>query len=332
VIAPLAPLASLVSLALPARLASLIAPGFFSSEAVMVAVAVGAAVAIVSGTVGVFTVMRGQSFAGEALADIGTTGGSGAFLAGVGPLWGFVAAGLVAAAAMEMIGIQRPRGRDLATGIVLGAGLGLAALLLYLDTTLHNTTGATVTILFGSVFAIGSSTVPLIVLLAVAVLAIVAALYRPLLLSSLSAELASARGIPVRAIGASYLFALALAVALAAMTIGTILSTALLVGPAASALRLTRRPGVAIALAGAIGVAAMWLGILLAYDSYDWPPRGTGWPVSFFVVALIFLGYLLSGLPGQLRRRERSAPPPVVPSPPVAPPPEVAHPPAAPGR
>ncbi len=308
-------------------LASLIAPGFFSSEAVMVAVAVGAAVAIVSGTVGVFTVIRGQSFAGEALADIGTTGGSGAFLAGVGPLWGFVAAGLVAAAVMEMIGIQRPRGRDLATGIVLGAGLGLAALLLYLDTTLHNTTGATVTILFGSVFAVGSSTVPLIVLLSVAVLGIVAALYRPLLLSSLSADLASARGIPVRAIGAAYLFALALAVALAAMTIGTILSTALLVGPAASALRLTRRPGMAIALAGAIGVAAMWLGILLAYDSYDWPPTGTGWPVSFFVVALIFLGYLLSGLPGQLRRRERLGPPPA-----AAPFPGGSPPSAAPGR
>ena len=55
---------------------------------------------------------------------------------------------------MELIGIQRPRGRDLATGIVLGAAIGLAALFLYLDTTCHNTTGAAVTILFGSVFAI----------------------------------------------------------------------------------------------------------------------------------------------------------------------------------
>ncbi len=99
---------------------------------------------------------------------------------------------------MEMIGIQRPRGRDLATGIVLGAGLGVAALLLYLDATLHNTTGATVTILFGSVFTVPSSTIPLVVLLSVAVLAIVAALYRPLLLSSVSAEMAAARGMHVR--------------------------------------------------------------------------------------------------------------------------------------
>jgi zinc/manganese transport system permease protein len=206
---------------------------------------------------------------------------------------------------MELIGIQRPRGRDLATGVVLGAFLGAGALLLYLDSTLRNITGAAFTVLFGSVFTIAHSQIPAILALSVAALAIVALLYRPLLLSSISAEMAFARGIPVRLIGAAYLLAMALAVALAAITIGTILSTALLVGPAATALRLTRRPGFAIALAAAIGIAAMWLGELLAYDSYYWPPLGTGWPVSFFVVTLIFLAYLLSGLPGLLARRER---------------------------
>ena len=98
--------------------------------------------------------------------------------------------------------------------------------------------------------------------------------------------MAAARGIPVRLIGAGYLLALALATALAAITIGTILSTALLVGPAASALRLTKRPLRAMLTAAGIGVAAMWVGIVLAYDSYDWPPVGHGWPVSFFVVTL----------------------------------------------
>ena len=291
--------------ALGALLSPVVEPGFFAAEDVRVAITVGAVVAIVSGTVGVFTVIRGQSFAGEALGDLNTTGGSAALLAGVGPLWGFVAAGIVAAAVMELIGIQRPRGRDLATGIVLGTGLGLAALLLYLVTISNDTTGATVTILFGSVFTVSSSTIPLVVLLSVAVLVIVAVLYRPLLLSSISAEMAAARGIRVRLLGAAYLLALALAVALAASTIGTILSTALLVGPAATALRLSRRPGVAIVLAAAIGIAAMWSGQLLAYDSFYWPPAGTGWPVSFFVVTLIFLAYLLSGVPALVRRRRQ---------------------------
>ena len=288
-------------------LSPLFAAGFFDSEAVHIALGVGAIVAIVTGAIGVFTVMRGQSFAGEAFGDLGTTGGSGAFLLGVGPLWGFVVGNIVAAAAMELIGIQRARGRDLATGIVLGAGIGLAALFLYLGATEHNTTGAAQTILFGSVFAISSSTTPLIALLSVVVLAITLTLYRPLLLSSLSAEMASARGIPVRLIGVLYLLALALAAALAAITIGAILGTALLVGPAATALRLTRRPLSAMLAAAAIGVGAMWLGIVLAYDSYDWPPAGRGWPVSFFVVTLVFLAYLLSGVPEAWSRRRSRA-------------------------
>jgi zinc/manganese transport system permease protein len=298
-----APPAALFALGHP--LAAIFAPGFFASSEVHTALLAGALVAIVAATVGIFTVIRGQSFAGEALGDIGTTGGSAAFLVGVGPLWGFLAVSTVAAAAMELIGIQRPRGRDLATGVVLGAGLGLAALLFYFDATYHSTTGATVTILFGSLSRVASSTLPLIVVLSALVLAIVAALFRPLLLSSLSPELAAARGIPVRAVGALYLLALAISVALAALTIGTILSTALLVGPAATALRLTRRPATAMLAAGLIGVGATWLGVVLAYDSYSWPPARHGWPVSFFVVTIVFALYLLAALPERWRARAR---------------------------
>ncbi len=293
-------------------LSPVFAPGFFSSEAVHIALGVGTLVAIVTGAVGVFTVMRGQSFAGEAFGDIGTTGGSGAFLVGIGPLWGFVVGNLLAAAAMEAIGIQRTRGRDLATGIVLGASIGLAALFLYLATTEQSTTGATVTILFGSAFAIDSSTVPLILLLGLLVLGLILVLYRPLLLATVSSEMAAARGIRVRLVGVLYLLALALAAALAAITIGSILGTALLVGPAASALRLTKRPLTAMLAAAGIGIGAMWLGIVLAYDSYEWPPSGHGWPISFFVVTIVFVLYVLSGFPERRRRRRpepRDAPP-----------------------
>jgi zinc/manganese transport system permease protein len=280
------------------------APGFWDNEAVHIALAVGTAVAIVAGVVGVFTVMRGQSFAGESLGDIGTTGGSAAALVGAGPLAGFVAVDVLAAGAMELIGVQRVRGRDLATGIVLGAAIGLAALFLYLDSTQGDGNGSTVTILFGSIFAISSSTIPAVLGLGALAVAMVALLYRPLLLATVSPEMAAARGIPVRLVGALYLLALALGTALAAITIGTILSTALLIGPAAAALRLTRRPVRAMLTAAGLGIAAVWLGILLAYDSYHWPPHEHGWPVSFFIVALVFLGYLGSGLVDW--RRERS--------------------------
>jgi zinc/manganese transport system permease protein len=279
------------------------APGFFSTGPVQVALLVGGVVAIVSGIVGTFAVLRGQSYAGHALADISVTGGSGSILVGISPLWGFVGVSVLAAGVMDMIGVRRPRGRDLATGIVRGAGLGLAALFLYWDATYTSTTGATITILFGSIFTISSSIIGFVALLSVAALGIVATLYRPLLLSSVSTDLAYVRGVPVRLAGALCLAAIALAVALSALTIGAILSTALLVGPAATALRLTNKPGAAMIWAGIIGLVATWLGILLAFDSFYWPPVRSGWPVSFFVVTLVFGFYLLAQVPAAIRAR-----------------------------
>ena len=279
-------------------------PGLLASGPVRTALLIGAVVAVTAGVIGVFTVTRGQSFAGHSLADVATTGGAGAFLVGLNQFWGFLAAGVAAAGLMEAIGVQRRRGRDVATGVVLGAALGAAALFLYLGTLQTATTGASFTILFGSIFVISPDTVPALIASGVVAVLTVAVLARVLLLTSLSPDLARARGVNVRLIGAVYLIALAVSVSLAAVAIGAVLSTALLIGPSATALRLTKSPLRAMVTSAIIGLAVTWLGIILAYDSYYWPPQGHGWPVSFFVVALVLTGYLLS----YARRPRRLAP------------------------
>src|SRR5271165_4311924 len=271
-------------------------PGFFGSAQVHVAVTIGGIVAVVSAIVGVFTVMRGQSFAGHALGDVSAAGGSGALLIGLSPVAGFVGLGIVGAAVMDMIGVQRLRGRDLATGIVLGAAIGLSALFLYLTATTGATTGATQQVLFGSIFTTSSGTIPVVAVLGGVALAGVALIYRPLLLSTVSPDVAAARGVPVRLVGVLYMLALAVSVGLSSLAIGAILSTALLIGPAATALRLTRRVAWALGIASLIGVLATWLGILLAYDSYYWGSAHLGLPVSFFIVAIVFVTYLVAGV------------------------------------
>ncbi|HMD92297.1 MAG TPA: metal ABC transporter permease [Trebonia sp.] len=279
-------------------------PGLLSSGPVRTALLVGAVVAITSGIIGVYTVIRGQSFAGHSLADVATTGGAGAFLVGINQFWGFLAAGVAAAGLMEAIGVQRRRGRDVATGVVLGAALGVAALFLYLGTLRTSTTGASFTVLFGSIFVISPDTVPALIASGVIAILTVSLLARVLLLTSLSPDLARGRGVNVRLVGAVYLIALAISVSLAAVAIGAVLSTALLIGPSATALRVTKSPVRAMAASAVTGLAATWLGIVLAYDSYYWPPYGHGWPVSFFVVALVLIGYLLT----YVRRPRRLAP------------------------
>jgi zinc/manganese transport system permease protein len=283
----------------------LVEPGFFSSAPVHTALVIGGVVAVVSAAVGIFTVIRGQSFAGHSLADVSTAGGSGALLLGLSPLTGFLGGGILGALSMDAFGAQRARGRDVATGIVLGAATGCAALFLYLDTTTHAINGATQQILFGSIFSVDSGTVPVVVVCSVLALGLIAATYRPLLLSSLSPEAAAARGVPVRVVGSLFMVALAVAVGLSALAIGAILSTALLIGPAATALRFTRRTGAAIAIAMTLGIATTWLGILLAYDSYSWGSSQNGLPVSFFVVTIDVVLYVGSGITLMAGRRLR---------------------------
>jgi zinc/manganese transport system permease protein len=275
-------------------------PGFFTNAPVRTALVIGAVTAVVSAVVGVFVVVRSQSFAGHALTDVATSGGSVAFYFGLSPLLGFIGGGVIGAGAMNLIGVDRERRRDLATGIVLATALGLAALFLYLDTTNGAATGATQQLLFGSIFTVDPSTIPLVLVLSALALGIVVSINRPLLISSLSAELTRARGINIRAVSVLFMIAMAVSVGLSSIAVGSILSTALLIGPAATSVRLTESLRASLVLAGVLGVVTTWLGILFAYDSFYWIPSSQGLPVSFFIVSLIFIGYLVSGFP--LRR------------------------------
>jgi zinc/manganese transport system permease protein len=272
---------------------------------VQTALLIGGIAAITSGIIGVFTVLRTQSFAGHSLADIATTGGAAAFLIGVSQFWGFLVMGIAAAGTMEAIGVQRRRGRDVATGVVLGGALGFAALFLYLGTQQSSTTGASFSILFGSIFVVSPDTVPAVLGAGLVTLIAIALLGKRLLLTAISPDLARARGVNVRLTGIFFLMALAVAVSLSAIAIGAVLSTALLVGPAATALRVTRSPGMAILVSALTGLTVTGAGIALAYESYYWRPHGHGWPVSFFVVALVLVAYLLS----YARRPRKPVPP-----------------------
>lgn len=264
---------------------------FFSSEPVQTALIVGTCAALVSAVIGVFTILRGNAFAGHALADVSSAGGAASFLLGINPLLGFLGMAWIAAFGMAFLGVRKVRERDLATGIVLGAGLGLSALFLYLDVTTTSTTGAAVSVMFGSMFAIPQRLIGPALMASAGVFLLVGLLYRPMILTAVDPDLAAARGIPLRWIGLLQLLALGLAVAVCALAIGAVLATALLIGPAGAAIRLSRRPAQAICWAIAIGLTAVWGGIWMAYESYYWF-SGNAWPVSFFVVTLVFLFYL----------------------------------------
>jgi len=249
--------------------------------------------AVVSGLVGYFLVLRGQTFAGHALGHIGFAGATGAILIGLAPIWGLVGLTVAAGIGMGMMG-ERLSGRDVATGVVLSLALGFGLLFLHYYTAFA---AQATSLLFGNVLAVERPMIAVLIGLALITLAGLAAIMRPLIFASLQPELAEARGVPLRFVSTAFLAIVALAVSESTQVVGILLVFSLMVGPPATAQRLVTGLWSGIALSAGIALAEAWLGIIMAYY--------TDWPVSFCIALLGALGYFVSH--GRLRRRSPNA-------------------------
>ena len=239
-------------------------------------------VGVMAGLVGYFLVLRGQTFAGHALAHVGFTGATGAVLVGAPPLAGLVAVTVAGGVGMGLLG-ERLAGRDVAVGLVLAVALGLGLLFLHFFTAYATQATA---LLFGNVLGIGAVTLWLLAGLGIVTLAGLAAIARPLLFATLAPELAEAKGVSLRLYAVLFLAVVALATAECAQIVGVLLVFTLMVGPAAAAQRVTGSMGRGIVLSAILALAEAWGGIALAYQ--------TDWPVSFWITALSSIVYLLA--------------------------------------
>jgi zinc/manganese transport system permease protein len=238
--------------------------------------------AVVSGLVGYFLVMRGQTFAGHALGHIGFAGATGAVLIGMAPVWGLVGVTVAAGIAMGLMG-ERISGRDVAIGVVLALALGFGLLFLHYYTAFATQATA---LLFGNVLAVDASMIGTLIGLGVITLAGLATIMRPLIFASLQPELAEAKGVPLRFVSTAFLAIVALAVSESAQIVGILLVFSLMVGPPAAAQRLVTGLWSGMALSAGLALAEAWLGIAIAYY--------TDWPVSFCIAMLSALGYFAS--------------------------------------
>ena len=238
-------------------------------------------VAVVSGIVGYFLVMRGQTFAGHALSHIGFAGATGAGLIGLAPLWGLLGFTLAAGIVMGTLS-ERISNRDVAIGVVLSLALGFGLLFLHYYTSF--TTQATA-ILFGNVLAVDHGMIATLAALGALTLAALAAIMRPLIFASLQPELAEAKGVPLRFVSTAFLAIVALAVSECAQIVGVLLVFTLMVGPPAAAQRVANGLWSGLLLSAGLALAEAWLGIVVAFE--------TDWPVSFCIAALSALGYFI---------------------------------------
>ena len=244
----------------------------------------GTIVAVVAGAIGYFVVLRSSSFAAHALSHIGFAGATGAVVLAINPIFGLLTFTVGSGVAIGALG-NRVRGRDVTIGIVLAWTLGLGVLFISLYTGYATEAYA---LLFGEILGISTNDVIVTLVAGAITIAALVAIYRPLLFASVDEELAGAKGVPVTALSIGFMAILAVAVTEAVQVVGVLLIFALIVTPAAIAVRFTSRPFAAIGIGVLLALAFTWAGLTIAYYS----PH----PVSFFITSLAFGTYLVARL------------------------------------
>ena len=256
----------------------------------------GTLVALAAGLIGYFIVVRNSAFAAHALAHIGFPGATGAVLVGLPVGAGLAVFCIGGALVIGALG-KRADEREVATGTVLAAATGLG---LFFSSLATRSSSTVTNVLFGNLLAVTHQQLVTFAVAVAVLAAAVAFVYRPLLFASVNPAVAEAKGVPVRALSVLFMALLGLAVTMAVQAVGTLLLFALVVTPAATAIMLTARPGVAMAASTLLSVSGVWAGLALS-AMFNVPP-------SFVITTIVCTVWLIVWLVAQRTGRDRGAP------------------------
>jgi zinc/manganese transport system permease protein len=259
----------------------------------------GALLGIVGGLIGPFVMTRDLAFAVHGVSELSFAGASAALLFGVNVVAGSIVGSLLAAILIGVLG-ARARERNSIIAVLMPFGLGLGILFL----ALHQGRAANkFGLLTGQIVSVDNPQLLWLILVSIVVIVGLMLMWRPLTFASVDEDVARARGLPVTTISILFMILLALATAVSIQIIGALLVLALLVTPAAAAMRVTASPLLTPILSVVFAVVAVVGGILLAL--------GGGLPISPDVTTISFLIYLVCRVIGWRRdvrgeRRGRS--------------------------
>jgi zinc/manganese transport system permease protein len=270
----------------------------------------GSCVALASGAIGWFVVLRGQVFAGDALSHVAFTGALAAAAAGWDLRVGLFLATVAVAIGLASLGGSRGSGaarlapaEDTTIGVLFSWVLGLGVLFLYLYST--GSAGGEGTVaartLFGSIFGLSTAEAWAAAGVALGLLVALAVIARPLLFATLDPVVARVRGVPVRGLALVFLVLLGVDAGEATQAVGALLLLGLLAAPAGAAQRLTANPLLGMGLSMSIALGSVWLGVTLSYEIPALPPGSA-------IVGVAVGCYVLAALAGGRIRRDRPIP------------------------
>ena len=245
---------------------------------------VALALGLVGGLIGTFVMQRDMAFAVHGISELSFAGAALAMLLGGSIVVGSLAGAVVAALIIGLLG-ARARDRNSIVGVLMPFGLGLGILFLSLY---EGRSANRFSLLTGQIVAVSDTDMWWLVAICAVVFVGLIVVWNPLRFDSMDPQSAEARGLPVQGLSLVFMLLLGAIVAAAVHIIGALLVMALLVTPAAAAMRIAHGPVMAPVLAAIFGLVSSVGGILLAI-------AGT-LPVSPYITTISFLIYIVCRL------------------------------------
>lgn len=250
----------------------------FMQRALVAGVVIGAVIPLV----GVTVVLKRLSMIGDALSHASLAGVAAGLIGGFNPVAGASVACVVAAFCIEGIRVRLQDRADLAIAVIMAAGVGLAGVL---SGFVPNSSTFS-SFLFGSIVTVDDAELYAVVAIGIAVAALCLVFFRELFWVTLDEGAARLAGVRVRAVNGAFILVCALAVSIAARTVGALIVSAMMTVPVACSLVVARSWRQTYAVACAVGVVCAVVGLVASYR-FGLKPGGT--IVLLEVAVLVFL-------------------------------------------
>jgi zinc/manganese transport system permease protein len=244
----------------------------------------GALLGLVGGMIGIFVMLRDMAFAVHGIAELSFAGAAFALLIGANVVAGSLVGSVLASLVLGLMGAAA-KDRNSIIGVLMPFGLGLGILFLALY---QGRSANKFGLLTGQIVAVDTVQLGVLAVCSLIVMVALVAMWRPLTFISVDPAVAAARGVPAGRLSVAFMVVLGLAVALSIQVVGALLVLALLITPAAAAIRVTSNPVLTVSLSVAFAMTSVVGGILLALAG--------SLPISPYVTTISFLIYVVCRL------------------------------------